>query len=306
MIKFYYFIKPIIPRFIQLKIRRYLVKRKYESVSDIWPILPGSENKPKDWMGWYDRKKFAFIITHDVEHKIGYHKVIELMNVEKELGFKSSYNFIPERDYFVEKSVLQKLRENGFDYGVHGLYHDGKLFSSPKEFLKRSKKINYYLNEWQCTGFRAPAMHHNLELQLNLNINYDFSTFDTDPFEPQPDAVKTIFPFWVEKQGFKAFLEMPYTLPQDSTLFLIMQERSIRFWKEKLDWIAEHHGMALINVHPDYINFSNEFKQEEFPLKFYMELLNYVKSQYEGQYWNGLPKDVYEYLYEFRKEITKK
>jgi hypothetical protein len=30
-----------------------------------------------------------------------------------------------------------------------------------------------------------------------LNIEYDLSTFDTDPFEPQPEGRHTIFPFWV-------------------------------------------------------------------------------------------------------------
>ena len=282
------------------------MKRKVNSVTDIWPILPGSEKKPSDWTGWSEGKKFAFIITHDVEHKKGYNKVIDLMTIEKELGFRSSFYFIPERDYIVEKSLLNKLKANGFEYGVHGLYHDGKLFSSEKEFLKRSEKINSYLKEWKCTGFRAPAMHHNLDWQLNLNIQYDLSTFDTDPFEPQPDGVNTIFPFWVEKEGYKGYLEMPYTLVQDSTLFIIMKEKNIRIWKKKLDWIAEKGGMALINVHPDYVNFNNEFKLEEFPLEYYTGFLNYIKSKYEGQYWNGLPIDVYKYFSEVKTRNNKK
>jgi len=46
-------------------------------------------------------------------------------------------------------------------------------------------------------GFRAPAMHDNLEWISELNLEYDLSTFDTDPFEPQSDGVGTIFPFKV-------------------------------------------------------------------------------------------------------------
>ena len=34
----------------------------------------------------------------------------------------------------------------GFEVGVHGLNHDGKLFQSRQIFEKRSHKINYYLN----------------------------------------------------------------------------------------------------------------------------------------------------------------
>ena len=42
-------------------------------------------------------------------------------------------------------------------------------------------------------------MLHNLEWFHDLNVKYDSSTFDTDPFEPQPDGVGTIFPFWVPR-----------------------------------------------------------------------------------------------------------
>ena len=64
------------------------------------------------------------------------------MQIEKDLGFVSSFNFVPERDYRVDKELLDTLKKNGFEYGVHGLHHDGKLFSSETEFLNRSKKIN--------------------------------------------------------------------------------------------------------------------------------------------------------------------
>ena len=49
---------------------------------------------------------------------------------------------------------------------------------------------------------------------------------------------------------------MPYTLPQDSTLFLVLGEITPEIWMRKLDWIAEHGGMALVDVHPDYISFN--------------------------------------------------
>jgi peptidoglycan/xylan/chitin deacetylase (PgdA/CDA1 family) len=151
--------------------------------------------------------------------------------------------------------MLKVLKENGFEYGVHGLHHDGKLFSSEEEFLRRAKKINHYLEEWGAVGFRAPSMHHNLEWIGELNILYDLSTFDTDPFEPQPDGVGTIFPFWVENKRHKAggYVEMPYTLPQDFTPFILMKEKTPKIWTDKLDWIALNEGMVLVNVHPDYI-----------------------------------------------------
>ncbi len=297
MKKLFYFLKPLIPRKLQLFLRRKLIIKKLPIYKDVWPILKGSEKKPDNWIGWPDGKKFAVILTHDVEHKNGYEKVLKLMKLENDLGFVSTFFFVPERDYKVEKNLLEKLRTNGFDYGVHGLNHDGKLFSYEAEFLKRAKKINYYLKDWGAVGFRAPAMHHNLDWIGELDIEYDLSTFDTDPFEPQPDGVGTIFPFWVKNARNKngGYVELPYTLPQDFTPLILLKHSDINIWKSKLDWIAKNGGMALVNVHPDYINFQNESSLEEFPIRFYEELLNYVKSKYSEQYWNALPIEVSDY-----------
>lgn len=293
--KIFYIIKPLIPRKLQLQLRRKLIFAKLPSYKDIWPIFKGSEKKPDYFVGWPEGKQFTLVLTHDVEHKKGYDRVIKLMEIEKKLGFVSSFTFVPERDYKVEKELLQTLRKNGFDYGVHGLYHDGKLFSSESEFLRRATKINYYLKDWNTKGFRAPAMHHNLDWIGALNIEYDMSTFDTDPFEPQPDGVGTIFPFWVKSKRHPdgGYIELPYTLPQDFTPFILMKESTPKIWTDKLDWIAEHNGMALVNVHPDYIDFENSGKNfEEFNLNIYTTFLEYVKTKYEGKYWNTLPTEV--------------
>ncbi len=75
-------------------------------------------------------------------------------------------------------------------------------------------------------------MHHNLDWLRDLNVAYDASTFDTDPFEPQPQGAGTIFPFRVAGDGTRpGYVEMPYTLAQDFTLFVLMQEPDIEIWK---------------------------------------------------------------------------
>lgn len=292
--RIYYLIKPIIPRRFQLFLRRRLIKAKLSGYKNVWPILNGSEKQPENWKGWPDNKKFALIITHDVEHKRGYDKVLQLMEIEKELGFFSSFNFVPERDYKVEKNLLDTLKQNGFEYGVHGLYHDGKLFSSRQEFLRRAKKINQYLKDWGAVGFRAPSMHHNLDWIAALDIEYDLSTFDTDPFEPQADGVGTIFPFWVSNKRHKngGYVELPYTLPQDSTLFILMREQSPEIWIKKTEWIAQHNGMVLINVHPDYIAFNETASLETFPVEIYQSFLKHISSTFANDYWNVLPKNL--------------
>jgi hypothetical protein len=177
---------------------------------------------------------------------------------------------------------------------VHGLKHDGKLFLSREKWPLHAMSINHYLKEWESVGFVSPSMHRNLDWMHEVNIEYDASTFDTDPFEPQPDGVATIFPFLVHgNNGQRGYIELPYTLAQDFTLFIIMKEKNIDIWKKKLDWIVEKGGMALVIAHPDYMNFSKkQCGTEEYPKEFYRELLDYIKTQYAGQYWNPLPKEM--------------
>jgi glycosyltransferase involved in cell wall biosynthesis len=182
------------------------------------------------------------------------------------------------------------------------LQHDGRLFQTRNDFLRKAKRINGYIREWKATGFRAGFMLRNVSWIGELDIEYDLSTFDTDPFEPQPNGACTIFPFWVPSQTpRRGYIELPYTLPQDSTLFLIMRETTIDIWKRKLDWIAANGGMALLNVHPDYLDFgSNGTSAQTFPAQLYRELLDYVGSRYGTEVWNALPRQVAAHVKEMR------
>ena len=60
--------------------------------------------------------------------------------------------------------------------GVHDLRHDGKLFSSGMSFQVCAERINHYLRDWNAEGFRAGAMHHNLEWIGSTDLLYDLST----------------------------------------------------------------------------------------------------------------------------------
>ncbi len=292
-VSFYYLIKGLIPRRLQVLIRSLLVREKRRRYKRIWPISRDAKRKPFSCFQWPENKRFAFILTHDVDTAIGYKNCFRLLDLEKKHGFRSSFNFVLE-DYHVAKSVREKIRAQGFEVGIHGLKHDGKLYKSRQLFHDSAVRINAYLGEWGSVGFRSPSMQHNLEWIHELDIEYDSSTFDTDPFEPQPDGMNTIYPFWVKNPlTQKGYVEMPYTLPQDFTLFILLKERSIRIWKEKLDWIAENGGMALLNTHPDYIGFKRARRTfSQYPVEFYEELLNYVNHRYKGAFWHVLPKEI--------------
>lgn len=303
----YYQIRPFIPRSLQIIVRRRVVLWKRDLYKHVWPIDEKANKPPEGWSGWPEGKTFALVLTHDVESAKGVDRCLELVNLEERLGFRSSFNFVAE-NYNVPQEVFDFLNDKGFEIGIHGVTHNGNIFKSYSHFLRQARKINEYVKKWGAVGFRAPSMYHNLHWVGELNIEYDSSTFDTDPFEPQPDGVSTIFPFWVPPNNpsnpinssnlqpptsSKGFVELPYTLPQDHALFVIMKENNIDIWKKKSDWVAEQGGMVLLITHPDYMNFEGKkMGIEEYPAGYYLEFLKYIKDRYEGQYWHKLPRGI--------------
>lgn len=302
--RIYYQLKPYLPWRFRMGLRRIFARWTLRAYKDVWPINRAAAQPPKNWPGWPDGKKFALAITHDVEGTRGIGKVGQLAALEMKLGFRSSFNFIPEGEASIPREMRAELARKGFEVGVHDLQHDGKLFRNRKEFARKAKRINSYLSEWGSSGFRSAFMHHNLDWVHELEILYDSSTFDTDPFEPQPDGVNTVFPFWMPGRATgRGYVELPYTLPQDSTLFLLLKESSPEIWKRKLDWIVECGGMALVNVHPDYISFDESTKtSRSFPHTHYQEFLEYIQEKYANLYWHALPRDVAKFCEVLRPE----
>jgi glycosyltransferase involved in cell wall biosynthesis/peptidoglycan/xylan/chitin deacetylase (PgdA/CDA1 family) len=294
----YYFLKPVLPWRLRLVLRRWRANRRRRSFADVWPVDPKAGRTPPAWPGWPDGKRFALVLTHDVELKKGVSRVRQLRDLELKYGFRSCFNFVPEGEYRVPDAVRDILDQAGFEVGVHGLEHDGKLYSSKKEFAFKASRIRQYLQKWNASGFRSPLMQHRLGWQHALGAEYDTSTFDSDPFEPESDGTGTIFPFWVPGPNGAGYVELPYTLVQDFNLFGVLREPNIDVWKRKIDWIAEHSGMALLNTHPDYMWFDGKQQRDEYPVSLYEDFLRYVRDKYDGSYWGVLPREVARYYRE--------
>ena len=207
--RFYYKIKPHLPWRVRVAMRRMLARWRRQKFKHVWPINEAAGQVPAGWTGWPEGKRFAFVLTHDVEGQKGVDRSLQLAELDGSFGFRSSFNFIPEGDYPDSLAVRENLSRKGFEVGVHDLNHDGFLYESREGFRRRSQQINQYLKVWKATGFRSAFMHHNLEWFDDLDILYDASTFDTDPFEPQPDGVDTIFPMWVPGKSGKGYVELP-------------------------------------------------------------------------------------------------
>ncbi|MFH1335031.1 MAG: hypothetical protein ABII96_00800, partial [Candidatus Zixiibacteriota bacterium] len=81
-----------------------VIRRKRKLYEHIWPIDEKAGALPEGWSGWPDGKKFALVLMHDVDTAEGHEKCLELAQVDEKMGFRSSFNFVPER-YLVSSEV---------------------------------------------------------------------------------------------------------------------------------------------------------------------------------------------------------
>jgi hypothetical protein len=291
--RLYYVLKPLLPRALTRRLRELYGRGTRDSLALHWPIEPRYARFQWDVVHallratgrpefpfiqfWPEGRSFAFVLTHDVETAGGQAFVRAVAELDARYGFRSSFNFVPER-YELDRGLIEELRAGGFEIGVHGLKHDGKLFTSQAAFLRRAERINRALKDLGAVGFRAELTHRHPEWMQALDIEYDSSFFDTDAYEPIPGGTMSLWPFFLGR-----FVELPYTLPQDYTITGVLRETTARRWLEKIDVIQAYSGMALLNTHPDYLRDPPTWKVYE----------DFLRAMHQrADYWHALPRDV--------------
>jgi hypothetical protein len=292
LIRAYYLIRPAVPRPVQLVTRSLFSRFQGARAFPHWPLETALHDlydwlfrlvtevagAPVPWLSsWPDGHRWALVLTHDVETASGYEGMAPVLAAEIELGYRSSWNFVPQR-YQVDDGLVSRLVSSGFEVGVHGLRHDGRDLASARLLAKRLPAIRAYADRWNAVGFRSPSTQRRWDLMPRLGFDYDTSYPDTDPFEPQPGGCCSWLPFFN-----KSTVELPITLPQDHTLFIILGEQRKGDWRDKAERMRDGNGMALALTHPDYL---------ADPLIFdtYIEMLASFKDDETA--WRALPRDV--------------
>jgi hypothetical protein len=158
-------------------------------------------------------------------------------------------------------------------------------------FEQRVPFINNALHRFGAAGFRSPMVHRNLQWLQALDIEYDASCFDSDPFQPMPGGVGSVWPFSVGR-----FVELPYTLLQDHTLWIVRKSYDNQLWESKLDFLVANHAMVLMLTHPDYLASAR-------CLELYRRFLLRLR-EIEGA-WHALPIDVARWWRERERSTVK-
>ncbi|HEV7641856.1 MAG TPA: hypothetical protein VGO39_13390 [Gaiellaceae bacterium] len=287
----YYRVRPAIPRRMQIALRRLVSKLQARSQFPRWPLETGLHDlyellfgllgelgqEPIPWIApWPDDYSWALVLTHDVETRRGYEQLDLLRDVEIARGRRSSWNFVARR-YAVDDEVVRRLTDEGFEIGVHGLHHDGRDLE-PSVVGERLPAMRAAAERWGATGFRAPATRRVWEVIPTLGFDYDSSYPDTDPFEPDGGGCCTWLPFFNGQT-----VELPITLPQDHTIFTILQQTDESLWRQKADKLRRRGGLALLITHPDYM-------LEAEPRAAYDRFLAAYAS--DGTAWAALPREV--------------
>jgi hypothetical protein len=288
----YYAVRRLLPRALQIRLRRLYARRQAAARFPGWPvesalhdyldlftsILADVNDAPVARIApWPEGHDWALVLTHDVETAEGLAARGPVLELERELSLRSAWNLVPRR-YEVDPQLVSGLNEEGFEVGVHGLYHDGRDLESPRRLGERLAEIRATAERWGAVGFRSPATVRAWELMPRLGFDYDSSSPDTDPFEPVAGGCCSWLPFFNED-----LVELPLTMPQDFTLFVILDAKDETAWVKKAELLRSRGGMVLLDTHPDYL-------VQERILSAYRRLLERLAP--DGTCWQALPRDV--------------
>lgn len=294
-LQLYYALKRVIPRRTLLSARRVFVRRAGLPAFPRWPldesvdrllrfyalcvlVARGASQAPFRWF-WPQSNRAALMLTHDVETAAGLRLAVGVADIEEARGFRSSFNVVAA-DYPIDMGIVRELDGRGFEIGLHGLRHDRSLFSSREEFERQLPLLRAAALKFGTVGFRSPSTHRVVEWLPELPASYDCTMFHSDPYEPQPGGCCTLWPF-----RLGPIVELPYTLPQDHTLFTLLRERSGQTWLSLVEAIEARNGLVHCLSHPD-----PGYLGESANRAVYVEFLDALNER--PGLWRALPRDI--------------
>ena len=242
-------------------------------------VQPGLEPSPF----WPDGKRWALLLSHDVDSAAGLALAPELASEEHERGLAACWYIVGSR-YPLDPSPLGQLVAAGGEIGLHGDLHDNKLsFLSVDEIGRRLDACAEAIERYDMRGFRSPSMLRTTALYdaLASRFTYDSSMPDTGLL-PRPNGCASVFP--VEYRGM---LVLPLTVPPDGQLLSrgLTPDATLAAWIAKAEWVREVGGVAFHLTHPE-----RGFSSAPAMRDVYRRFLDWAADQADA--WRGLPVDL--------------
>jgi peptidoglycan/xylan/chitin deacetylase (PgdA/CDA1 family) len=289
----YYRFKSLIPKLLRHRLNYAAIKIRGKRDFPRWPCESALIEHRRHWLKtclqtmntsdawhigfWPDGMKSCIVLTHDVEGPVGMGKMERMADLEERYNFRSAWN-LPLAQFPIDWSLVNRLRRRGFEFGAHGLSHDGRLFRSEGDFSELAPILEKLAHKHGLDGFRAPSTLRRLDWINQLSFDFDCSFSDSDPYEPQPGGTCSIFPFFLSK-----LVELPYTMPQDHTMLHLLHRTPMHVWASKSRWVESMGGMILTLVHPDYCGSGRNLEE-------YETLLTHL-SDFQCA-WRAVPSEV--------------
>jgi peptidoglycan/xylan/chitin deacetylase (PgdA/CDA1 family) len=291
----FYRVKRLIPRALQLSLRRRLIRRQGSPAFPAWPFEIGGADLLRiaiadalldrgvdavrfPWF-WPEGARAAVTLTHDVESADGLARASIVAQWEEQNGFRSSFNIVSD-SYPIDMGHVHDLQSKGHEIGSHAIHHDRSLFSSREEFERQLPLLRKAAENLGAVGFRSPATHRVVDWLAEIPFSYDCTMPHSDPYEPIPGGTATAWPFF-----HGDVVELPYTAPQDHTLFTLLGHRDSSLWREQLERIAACNGLLQLLTHPD-----SDYLGQPMTSRAYRDVLDAIAHR--DDVWVALPRDV--------------
>jgi peptidoglycan/xylan/chitin deacetylase (PgdA/CDA1 family) len=291
----FYRVKRLIPRSVQLSIRRALIRRQGLPRFPAWPferagcdlvrialvdaLLEHNVNAIRFSWFWPHGARAAVVLTHDVESEQGLANASSIATWEEFYGFRSSFNLVSNW-YPVDMDRVRELSDRGHEIGSHAIYHDHSLFSSREEFERQLPLLRDSAKRLGAVGFRSPGTHRVVDWLGQLPFMYDCTMPHSDPYEPIPGGTATVWPFF-----HGDVIELPYSAPQDHTLYTLLGYTGSQLWHEQFARVVECHGLFQMLTHPD-----PEYLGRPAIGQAYCKTLHVIAGR--GDVWVTLPREV--------------
>ncbi|HEU4672525.1 MAG TPA: hypothetical protein VFS32_06465 [Candidatus Limnocylindrales bacterium] len=236
--------------------------RRHEGTWPSWPIVQSIDHGLEAPM--YAGHRAAFILTHDIDSAEELGLVDLALELDRRHGIASSYGFVPEQSWPMER-LVRDLVADGREVYWHDIRHDGRLPYVGRARIRAAFDAVRLRSPWTVElmrTFRAGQLLASRDLISVVGEIFavDMSIPDTERDGPFGAAAGcgTVFPF-----RLGPVLEVPVTMPQDVFLRQVYRwspDAIEELWLQKLSYIARVGGVANLNVHPIWIAHDRELR----------------------------------------------